>query len=244
VRSRGGRFVRARTRGGGGRALAVAARSSARLTAWLWFVGIFAALAYAGRFAGDVDPAEEPLYEWATGILGLIQFAVVAGVILLIAIRAPKRELFALRRPRSWPAALGIAILICVAMLLLSAAISPFLDPAAEQGLVPETWPPPEPAAFGLNAVVVVAIAPMVEELTFRGLGYTLLERFGQAAAIVGTAVAFTLAHGLIEAAPQIFGLALGLAILRARSNSVYPPILLHASFNGFALAFAALSAG
>jgi membrane protease YdiL (CAAX protease family) len=223
----------------------IAARSRGRLAAWLWFVGIFATLAYAGRFAGGGgEDEEEPLYEWATGILGLIQFAVVAGIILLIAMRASKRDLFALRRPRSWAAAIGISILICLGMLLVSAAISPFLDPAAEQGLVPEVWPPPEPAAFALNAVVVVAVAPTVEELTFRGLGYSLLERFGRAAAILGTSIAFTLAHGLIEAAPQIFALALGLAILRARLNSVYPSILLHATFNGFALTFAALSAG
>jgi membrane protease YdiL (CAAX protease family) len=29
----------------------------------------------------------------------------------------------------------------------------------------------------------------------------------------------------------------MGLAFLRSRSDSVYPPMLLHAAFNGFALA-------
>ena len=220
-----------------------AARSPGRLYGWLWFVGIFSALAYAGRFAGGIEEDAEPLYEWATGILGLVQFAVVLGVVLLIAIHAPKIELFALRRPRSWWVAIGIGILIYIGMLLISLAVSPFLDPAEEQGLVPETWPPPEAGAFALNAVVVVGVAPIVEELTFRGLGFSLLARFGRAAAIVGTALAFTLAHGLVEAAPQIFALGLGLAYLRHRLNSVYPSILLHASFNALALAFAALSA-
>jgi membrane protease YdiL (CAAX protease family) len=220
-----------------------AARSPGRLYGWLWFVGIFAALAYAGRFAGGVEQDAEPLYEWATGILGLVQFVIVGCVILLIAIHAPKRELFALRRPTSWWQALWISILIYVGMLLLSLAMSPFLDPAAEQGLVPETWPPPSAAAFAFNAFVVIAIAPTIEELTFRGLGFSLLLRFGPRVAIVGTAVAFTLAHGLIEAAPQIFALGLGLAYLRHRLNSVYPSILLHASFNAVALAFATLSA-
>ena len=175
-----------------------AARSPGRLYAWLWFVAIFAALAYAGRFAGGFEEDTEPLYEWTTGILGLVQFAIVAGVVLLIAMRAPKRELFALRRPSSWWRALGISVLIYIGMFLLSLAMSPFLDPAAEQGLVPESWPPPSAAAFALNAFVVIAIAPVVEELTFRGLGFSLLLRFGPRAAIVGTAVAFTLAHGLV----------------------------------------------
>jgi membrane protease YdiL (CAAX protease family) len=220
-----------------------AARSPGRLQAWLWFVGIFAALAYAGRFAGGVPEESEPLYEWSTGVLGLVQFAVVAVIVLLIAIRAPKRELFALRRPLSWWQAVGISIVVYVGMLLLSLAISPFLDPAEEQGLVPETWPPPSTGAFALNALVVVVAAPIVEELTFRGLGFSLLLRFGSEIAIAGSALAFTLAHGLIEAAPQIFALGLGLAYLRSRLNSVYPSIALHASFNALALAFAALSA-
>jgi membrane protease YdiL (CAAX protease family) len=220
-----------------------AARSPGRLYGWLWFVGIFAALAYAGRFADGVQDEGEPLYEWSTGVLGLVQFAVVAGVVLLIAIHAPKRELLALRRPRSWRRAIGISILVYVAMLALSLAISPFLDPAEEQGLVPETWPPPSTEAFALNAFVVVVVAPIVEELTFRGLGFSLLLRFGDEVAISGSALAFTLAHGLIEAAPQIFALGLGLAYLRYRMNSVYPSILLHGSFNALALIFAVLSA-
>jgi membrane protease YdiL (CAAX protease family) len=220
-----------------------AARSPGRLYGWLWFVGTFSALAYAGRFADGVDEDAEPLYEWSTAVLGFVQFAVVLGVVLLIAIHAPKRQLLALRRPTSWWQALGIAIVIYVAMLLLSLAMAPFVDPAAEQGLVPETWPPPEPGAFALNAFVVIAAAPTIEELTFRGLGFSLLLRFGSVAAIFGTAIAFTLVHGLIEAAPQILALGLGLAYLRHRLNSVYPCILLHASFNAIALAFAALSA-
>jgi membrane protease YdiL (CAAX protease family) len=220
-----------------------AARSPRRLYAWLWFVGIFAALAYSGRFADGVEEDAEPLYEWTTGVLGLVQFAVVIGIILLIAIHAPKRELFALRRPTSWWLALGISVAIYIGMLVLSFAMAPFLDPAGEQGLVPETWPPPSTGAFALNAFVVIAIAPTVEELTFRGLGFSLLLRYGPRVAIAGTAAAFALAHGLIEAAPQIFALGLGLAYLRHRLNSVYPSILLHASFNTFALAFAVVSA-
>ena len=221
----------------------VAARSPSRLAGWLWFVGIFAALAYAGRFAGGAEQIEEPLYEWVTGVLGLAQFAVVVAVILLIAIRAPKRELFALRRPTSWARALGYSVAIYLAMLGVSFALSRFLDPAEEQGLIPETWPPPSLAAFGLNAFVVVVVAPIIEELTFRGLGFSLLERFGRLVAIGGTALAFALAHGLVEAFPQIFLLGIGLAFLRARLGSVYPCILMHASFNALALAFAAVEA-
>ena len=78
-RRRGEHVVRARTARAGDGAVAIdAARSPGRLYAWLWFVGIFAALAYSGRFAGGVEDAE-PLYEWTTGVAGLVQFAVVRG---------------------------------------------------------------------------------------------------------------------------------------------------------------------
>lgn len=221
-----------------------AARSPARLAGWLWFVTVFAALAYAGRFAGGGDVIEEPLYEWATAVLGVVQFAIVLGIVFWIAIRASKRELLGLRRPTSWPAAVGYSVLIYVVMLAVSFGISRFLDPSEEQGLVPETWPPPSFAAFAANAFVVVVVAPIVEELTFRGLGFSLLARFGTRVAVGGTALAFALAHGLVEAFPQIFLLGIGLAVLRARLLSVYPCILLHASFNALALTFAAVEAG
>jgi len=220
----------------------VAARSPARLAAWLSFVGFFALISYYGRFSGAELP-EEPLYEWTTAIGGVVQFAFVVAIILLIAIHAPKRELFALRTPRSWRRAIGYSIVIYVLMLGLGFVLSRFLDPAEEQGLIPETWPPPSATAFAANAFVVVALAPIVEELTFRGLGFSLLARAGGVIAIVGTALAFALAHGLVEAFPLIFALGLGLGFLRDRLGSVYPCILLHATFNALALTFAAVEA-
>jgi membrane protease YdiL (CAAX protease family) len=84
---------------------------------------------------------------------------------------------------------------------------------------------------------VVVGIAPVVEELTYRGLGFFLLRPYGEVAAIVGVGVAFGLAHGLVEGLPILSLFGMGLAFLRSRTDSIYPPILLHAAFNGFALA-------
>ena len=85
--------------------------------------------------------------------------------------------------------------------------------------------------------VVVAAIAPFVEELTYRGLGFAVTrDRWGVLGAICVTAVAFGLAHGLIVALPilTIFGVIL--AVVRHRTRSLYPAIALHALFNGFAI--------
>jgi membrane protease YdiL (CAAX protease family) len=72
--------------------------------------------------------------------------------------------------------------------------------------------------------------------LTFRGLGYSLLERFGRWPAILGVGVIFGLAHGLILSLPVIAVLGALLAWIRSRTDSVYPGMLLHSAFNLVAL--------
>ncbi len=208
-----------------------------RLTWWWLLVGVLALLAYSSRASGG-RPPEDALYQWGTAASAAIVYAIVLGLVLLIARGTSARELLALRPPRSWPVALGIAFGLFVAVLLVGAALDPFLDAGEEQGLTPSGWDSDRAAAFAANAIVVAGIAPFIEELTYRGLGFSLLRPYGRAAAIVGVGIAFGLAHGLVEALPILSLFGMGLAVLRERTDSVYPPILLHAAFNGFALAF------
>ena len=92
---------------------------------------------------------------------------------------------------------------------------------------------------FALNAAVVVLAAPLVEEFTFRGVGFRLLSPFGSAVAVLGTAVAFAADHGLVEGFPALLLFGIAVALVRLRTGSLYPGMLLHASFNAFALAVA-----
>jgi membrane protease YdiL (CAAX protease family) len=209
-----------------------------RLVAWTTIVGILATLGYVGRFAGGKLP-QEPLYRWDQFVGGLIQFLVLLGLMLLVAIGAPKREAFALRRPTSWRRAAKIAAGVVVAIVAVSAALDPLLHPDKEQGLAPHGWEPRHAAAFAANFVVVALVAPIVEELTFRGLGFTLLERFGRWPAIVLVGVAFGLAHGLVDALPPLVVFGMCLAYLRSRTESVYPGMILHALYNSLVLLFA-----
>jgi membrane protease YdiL (CAAX protease family) len=54
--------------------------------------------------------------------------------------------------------------------------------------------------------------------------------------AIIVSGVLFGAAHGLVVALPilAVFGIVNG--VLRVRTNSIYPPMALHAAFNGIAL--------
>ena len=80
---------------------------------------------------------------------------------------------------------------------------------------------------------------PIVEELTFRGLGYSLLARYGRWTAIIATGLAFALAHGLVNAFPLLAAFGIGLAYLRSRVDSVYPGMIVHGLFNAVALTVA-----
>jgi membrane protease YdiL (CAAX protease family) len=210
-----------------------------RLVGWATIVGVLAALGYAGRFAGGKQP-KEPLYQWGSFAGGLIQFLVLLAFMLVVAIGLPKREVFALRRPASWRRAAKIGVGVVVAIAVVSAVVDPLLQPGKEQDLTPHGWEPRHAAAFAANFVVVALVAPIVEELTFRGLGFTLLDaRFGRWPAILLVGIAFGLAHGLVEALPPLVVFGACLAYLRSRTASVYPGMILHASYNTLVLLFA-----
>lgn len=208
------------------------------LAAWTTFVVAFASLSYASRFAGG-KPPKDLLYRWSTVESGLIQYAVIALIIYGIAGLGDRRELLALRRPTSWKTAIGIAIGIGIGMAILAGILGPLLNPGREQGVTPDVWRPSHAAQYVANGVVICIVAPFVEELTFRGLGYSLLVRYGRWTAIVLVGVAFALAHGLVEAFPFLFALGAALAYLRSRVNSVVPGMIVHGLFNATALAVA-----
>ena len=173
---------------------------------------------------------------------------------LLIARGLPLRETFALRAPTSWGRAfvIGLATLgVAYGIALLEVALVP--GAGREQG-VPEFWDPTRVGAWAANLFAIAIFVPIFEEALCRGLGYSLFEPLGPLphqgplplgvpAAIIITAVAFTVAHGVILDIPVILATGIGLGYMRASTGSIYPCIALHAFFNGFGLVIAALVA-
>ena len=147
-----------------------------------------------------------------------------------------KRELFALHRPESWPKAVGLALGAYAAILVGAGLILTALDAGDEQGLTPEDWDSSKAGAYAANFVTVAFIGPVVEELMYRGAGMTLLARFGAPTAVLVTAVAFGLGHGLILALAALVWFGLVTALLRLRTDSVYPCMLVHCAFNATSL--------
>jgi membrane protease YdiL (CAAX protease family) len=207
---------------------------SGRAAGWSVLVGLLATLNYADRFTSG-KPPKDVLYQWSTATGSAVLFGVILGIVLVLSNANP--DLLAVRRPANWKAALRQMLVVLVGIYLLTGALAPFLHAGREQGLTPDRWDSSRAAPFLANAFVVCLIAPVTEELTFRGLGFSLLRRFGPWTAVALTAITFGLAHGLVEALPILIAFGIGLAWIRLRSESVLPGIVLHGTFNAIALA-------
>ena len=208
----------------------------AALALWLALVAFMVAIGYASR-ASEGKPDPEVLYRWSTAIGGVVQDGIL--LVLVLAIARFRLDLFALRRPRSWLRALGLVVSLYVGVYLVEGIYAALAHPGNEQGLTPKHWEPAHAAVYVVNAVVICTWVPFVEELTYRGLGYSLLERFGRWPAILAVGLLFGLAHGLLVSLPVIAFFGCVLAWLRSRTDSVLPGMLLHAVFNLTALVVA-----
>ena len=207
-------------------------------------IAAIAALSYGARFAGGGDAADpDLLFRWSTAIFTFAFDGVVLLVLLLIARGLPLRDAFALRRPISWPASLRVAGAALAATYAVSFVAEIVIGHGQREQAVPQFWDPTRIDAFVVNAIAIAVFVPIVEEALCRGLGFRLLEAYGQRVAIVGTAVAFALAHGAVIDLPWVLVTGLGLGYLRSRSGSIYPCIGLHAFVNGVAVLASAASA-
>ena len=208
---------------------------SQKLAGWLALVASLALLNYVSRFTAG-KPPPDTLYRYDTAISGAIFYGLTLAVVLWIA-RGLSNDDLGMRQPRSWLRALGLTLAVLIALVVVEVALEAILHGTREQGLQPKQWDSAKAVPFVLNAVVVAVLAPIVEELTYRGVGFALLLRFGTLMAVVGTALAFAADHGLVEGFPALFVFGMAVAFLRLRTDSIYPGMLLHATFNALALA-------
>jgi len=204
-----------------------------RLAAWSLVVALLSAVAYSQRAAGG-DPPEDLLYRYDTAIGGAIGYLVIGAVTFGVVSR--RFDLLAFRRPRSWPRSIGLALAVLIGVLIVGGILDQYLHAGEEQGYTPPDWEPSKAGQYAANFVVVALLAPIVEELLFRGVGYSLLEQLGRWPAILVVGIAFAAVHGLLAGflVLALFGSAL--AWLRARTGSVIPGMIVHGTFNAIAL--------
>jgi len=200
---------------------------------WLVLVGVLALIAYVGR-ASEGKPDPNILYEWSTAIFTIVQEVFIVAIVLAIA--HGRHDLLALRRPNAVGRMIAYVAVALVAIYVFEGAYAALTHPGNEQGLTPSRWEPHHAAAYIANAVVICTLVPFAEELTYRGLGYSLLRPFGRWTAILLVGLLFGLAHGLIVSLPIIVAFGCALAWIRDRTDSVIPGMFLHGTFNLIAL--------
>jgi uncharacterized protein len=178
---------------------------------------------------------------------------VLRGLVLLVLREISLRELreyvaTAARRPFfktlgfEWPKNLSpllttvLGVLLAFVLLVIGWAVTQFLGGNKTQlDLLIESS---LPARFA-TAFVAVLTAPLIEELIYRGVVYSALERAaGVAIAVIVVSLLFAGVHVFqysnnIGVITVITLLSFSLTLARAYSGSVLPPFIIHLVFNG-----------
>lgn len=130
----------------------------------------------------------------------------------------------------------GMALLGVIAYFIASFTISFLIGlvlPYDQQQVQDVGFSNPGQLELVLVFVALVVMAPIAEELLFRGFMFRGLRRrlsFWPAALIVS--LLFGLVHGQINVGLDVFALSLVLCYLREHTDSLWPCIILHASKN------------
>lgn len=162
-------------------------------------------------------------------------------------VSAPPGFGFVAARPGMWPLAVAAGVLVALGGGVLTQWLA---DGQAVRQDVTEMSLQASLAMRVVLAVLVTTVAPLVEELIFRGvLLSALLSRMRAVLAVPASALVFGVAHladfGFAwHAIPALVGLGLVLAWLRLRSGSLWPAVVAHAVNNTLAVAGWFLLAG
>jgi membrane protease YdiL (CAAX protease family) len=166
------------------------------------------------------------------------------GMLGIVALLSPRREpvVPALGLRVTWPdlafvpAGFGLSVLIGVFLYLISDLL--LGGEAPTQAVVEEVEKATgAPTIIGV-VVTAVILAPFVEELVFRGILYrALLRRWGDNAAVYGSALVFAGMHVVLDwsawlAALGLFGVGVVLAWSVRHSGFLGRAIMMHAGFN------------
>jgi membrane protease YdiL (CAAX protease family) len=93
-------------------------------------------------------------------------------------------------------------------------------------------------AVVSLLTLFAVVVAPLFEEILFRGLAYPVLkQRFGTARALAIVSGVFALIHFHLPSTVPLFALAVALALAYELTGSLLAAITMHALFNATSVA-------
>ena len=185
------------------------------------------------------DPAWQ-LFSLGVGVLCLHGVAFIAIASLVREHRTTWRKAFGFDEPER-KRALGLATLVAVVATPAGAIVTIVCSMAMQSaGMEPETQKTVQLVQtqsashnIALLGVIAILIAPVVEELLFRGVFYPTIKQQGYPGlAIVGVSALFALSHGNAMAFIPLTLLSGALIWLYEKTNNLLAPIVAHALFN------------
>ncbi len=219
----------------------------------VWFFGVFLIQSVVDSFVRPVEGQQKVFQDQA--VYCIAAMLTVVGLILPLArfhfarglhgfglrLRALPRDLGAafVNLFAVWPLVLGAIMVTTAAARWVSLWVWGQDFEMPQHTALKEMTEDPAVALQILLIVLAVVVAPLTEEMIFRGLFQTMLRSYlGQPwPAIVVTSVLFAMVHGDLAHWPALFVLALGLGYAYEKSGSLFRPIFMHALFNGVAVA-------
>jgi membrane protease YdiL (CAAX protease family) len=204
------------------------------------FAFSLAALFIAHRVPGYRDVPASDLASNARVVIGAQAAAYpIILLFMFVLVRSRTREYFGKAIHWNWPGITAPRFFVLgIILALVIDGLSRFLP-------IPKSLPVDkffhDAAGAYLMAAFGITLAPLLEELFFRGLLYPILRRaFGLIMAVVATAAAFAAIHGTqlgYAWAPilSIFFVGVAFTMVRERTNSVASSFLMHCGYN-FAL--------
>jgi membrane protease YdiL (CAAX protease family) len=216
----------------------------------VWLVGISLLQSVVATLTGPVEGERKALQSNVT-------FCV--GAVLTIALIVPLAAAHFARglkgfgfRLRTIPRDMGVASVdllavwpLVLAMIVLTTRAGRIVrGPSFEMPQHQELELMVEFPAIAVQILIMflaVVIAPLMEEMLFRGLLQSTIRAYvGRPwPAIAITSLLFALVHQYPEHWPALFVLAMGLGYSYEKSGSLFQPIFMHALFNGVTIAAA-----
>ncbi len=172
----------------------------------------------------------------------VFSFILVFGVLLFISLRLLHPvTLFGLKRLTLRGAGLALVSLIAaIPAIYFAYSLSMYFSgpDAAPQPLVQFfSSAKSTPLDRALLIFTAVVVAPVGEELIFRGYIYGVARRFaGRWSAAIFSALLFSAIHAHIPALAPLAVLALALTFVYESTGSLWAPMLMHATFNAITL--------
>ena len=178
-------------------------------------------------------------------ITGMIVNALLPGVVIgIVLIRGARPgDLFGFGKVgfgKTLGLGLGLGLLAASLVSVVSVIAQQFMKEEAPQFLIQRF----QSAANGSDTELMlligfsaVVVAPIVEELLFRGIFYPVLARgLGRIPSAVACSVLFAFAHDTYAAVPSLTVLALIFTLVYEMTGSLLVPMVMHMTFNGISL--------